>query len=92
MRLLEEEEDESTVAGISWEGIQGLAGETQEQALAMGDQALPIWLASYGSHGLCAILIHPHIPPCMGWAPFSPRKDPSIWESACLCALGESSS
>ena len=80
------------VAGNSWEGIQGLAGETQEQVLATGDQAPSIWPASYGSHGPCAILIHPRIPPGMGWAPFSPERDPSIWESACSCALGESSS
>ena len=73
MRLLEEEEDESTVAGNSWEGIQGLAGETQEQVLATGDQAPSIWPASYGSHGPCAILIHPRIPPGMGWAPSHPE-------------------
>ena len=92
MWLLEEEEDESTVAANSWEGIQGLAGEAQVQVLTTGDQAPSTWPALYGSREPCAILIHARIPPGMGWAPFSPGRDPSIWESACSCALGKSSS
>ena len=48
MQLLEEEEDESTVAGDSWGDTQVLAGKVQVQVWAMGDQGPSTWPAWCG--------------------------------------------
>ena len=64
--------DESEVAGDSWGDTQVLAEEAQAQVWVMGDQGPSAWLAWRDLHESSTKLIHPHIPPGMGWGPFSP--------------------